>query len=237
MTNDGRDQERELPEEIIRKVAEAATKGAIQVLGPGRPDLVEEIVAEVNLQLVLYWKDNPPRKPAGWAFISATNLAKRLGKKTSEQKKKHVDLSDAGHVPAPVSLGLDQDNDTSKVEEALEALDKLVEITNQTIHDVGSEVDRRIFVLFHVRGLRWEQIAPAVKLSTTATHRRYYRLITQVTGLVWVKAQKDPKLNHIFQAILIDEEMFRCALLGLLNVIARKGFPGIREILESFLSL
>jgi len=37
-------------------------------------------------------------------------------------------------------------------------------------------------------------------------------------------------------AVLSEDSIFRCTLLGLLNVIGRKGFPVIREILESFLA-
>jgi DNA-binding Lrp family transcriptional regulator len=87
-----------------------------------------------------------------------------------------------------------------------------------------------------VRGLGFEEIAAAVGLSTAAVHRRYYRLITQVTGLVREKAKTDPQSNRIFEAILTDDQLFRCSLLGLLNVISRKGFSAIRQILESFLS-
>jgi AcrR family transcriptional regulator len=111
-----------------------------------------------------------------------------------------------------------------------------MEITNHTIHDVGKDIDRRIFVLLHVRGLGIEEIAATVGLSTAAVNRRYYRLIQQVTGLVRERAKKDPHLNRVFEAILVDDQLFRCSLLGLLNVISRKGFSAIRQILESFLS-
>jgi len=235
MKNVGSNNERTLPETIIREVKAAATQGATQVLGLCSQDLIEEVVAEVNLRLVRVWPTNPPHSPANWAFQVAKNLAKRLGKKASDQKKHEVELADHLEVLAG-GPDLDLTTEPIGVEEGLEALDRLIEITNRTIHDVGSDIDRRIFVLLHVRGSSFEEIAAAVGLSTTAVHRRYYRLITQVTGLVRQRVQGDSRLNRIFLSVLHDEQIFRCTLLGLLNVIARKGFSGIRQILESFLS-
>ena len=151
----------------------------------------------------------------------------------SERVRNHVELTDNLHL-ATNEPG--NSEPTIAIEEGLEALDRLMEITNHTIHDVGKDIDRRIFVLLHVRGLGIEEIAATVGLSTAAVNRRYYRLIQQVTGLVRERAKKDPHLNRVFEAILVDDQLFRCSLLGLLNVISRKGFSAIRQILESFLS-
>jgi RNA polymerase sigma factor (sigma-70 family) len=216
--------------DVIPEVEKAAIQAAIQVLGPGARDLHEEVVAEVYLSLVRAWHRSPPTNPAGWAFAVAVNCAKRLGKRASKDRQRHAELSDN------LVLSESAEGSTISVEAGLETLDKLVGLTNRVIHDVGGVEDRRIFVLFHVKGQNWEEIAAAVNVSPSAARRRYYRLIRRATSVIRQHATKDPLLSERCATILTDDAMFRCALLSLLNVVGRKGFPAIREILESFLS-
>ena len=222
-------------EDVLPEVEKAATQAAIQVLGTGARDLIEDVVAEVYLQLVRVWPTDPPRNPAGWAFAVGANCAKRLGRKVSAHQQRHTELRE--DLVQPHQMPEESDEiATISVEAALEALDKLVALTNHMIYDLGADVDRKIFVLFHIRGQSWEEIAAAVNLSSTAVHRRYYRLIKRVAGVVRENAMRDPLLSGIFHGILADDRMFRCALVSLLNVVGRRGFPAIREMLESFLS-
>ncbi len=223
-------------EKVIPEIQKAARRAAIQVLGPTALDLIDEVVAEVNLQLVRAWRRTPPDKPIAWAFTVGLNCARRLGKQASADRMRLAEINDNLALQSNCEPDATESAAMISVEDKLETLDKLVVLVNHTVHDIGEDRDRRIFVLFHVKGQSWEEIAAAVNLSPTAARRRYYRLLTRATAVMRKRALNDPVLNKRCHAILTDDEVFRCALLSLLNVIGREEFPNIRGLLERFLS-
>ena len=132
------DGNRELAE-VIPRVEKAAAQAAIQILGIGATELIQEVVAETNLRLVQTWRRNPPADPVAWAFKVALNYAKRLGRKITADRHRYAELDD--NLILRQSTG---GSSTISVEAGLETLDRLVELTNRIIHSVGGDEDRRI---------------------------------------------------------------------------------------------